>query len=159
MAHDAHSHAGAHGHAAHGGDHVPHVLPLRVYFATFATLLVLTGVTVGVSYFNFGAFNLIIAMAVATIKATVVAAIFMHLFWDHKFHALIFASSLIFLGIFIWFTMYDTNHRGQNDVYQKERPAEVANPFKSTRRVEVQNRVTKDMPQPTLPATYEPSIK
>jgi cytochrome c oxidase subunit IV len=155
MAHDGHGH----GHGAANGDHVPHVLPLRVYFATFAALLVLTAVTVGVSYFHFGAFNLIIAMAVATLKATVVAAIFMHLFWDHKFHALIFASSLVFLGIFIWFTMYDTNHRGQNDAFQKERPADVANPFKASRSVEVQNRVTKDLPAPSLPASYEPSIK
>src|SRR5262245_38421949 len=103
----------AHGHAhAAGADHKPHVLPIPIYLKTWGALMVLTAITVGASYVHFGSWNLIIAMLVATIKATIVGLIFMHLFWDHKFHAIIFCFSIIFLSIFIGFTMADTTYRG-----------------------------------------------
>src|SRR5262245_54250062 len=123
----------AHGHDAHahgGPDHVPHVLPLSAYFATWGVLMVLTVATVAASYFNFGAGNFIIAILIATTKACVVAAMFMHLRYDRKFHAIIFSFSLVFLGIFIVFTMYDTETRGKTDAVEHDRPVDVATPFK-----------------------------
>jgi cytochrome c oxidase subunit 4 len=124
---DAHGH----GHGAHGGaDFVPHVLPLGIYLATWITLLVLTIATVAASYFNFGAGNFIIAILIATIKACVVAAMFMHLRYDKKFHAIIFSFSLVFLAIFILFTMYDTETRGKTDAVEHDRPVDVSTPFK-----------------------------
>jgi len=128
--------AGAHGHGhghGHGADHVPHVLPLKVYIATWLALLVLTVVTVGASYVDLGAANLAIAIIIATTKAGVVALIFMHLKWDHKFHTLIFASSLIFLAIFIGFTMFDTANRGRAEQIEAERPADIKAPFDGKR--------------------------
>ena len=96
MSHDAHHDK---------PDHVPHISPLSVYLKTFGTLMVLTAVTVGVSYVNLGTtVNLLIALLIATIKAITVAAFFMHLASDHKFHAAVFASSLVFLIIFISFS-------------------------------------------------------
>ena len=91
MSHDAHS--------AHGKDHAPHVLPLKTYILTWVALIVLTILTVAASYFNFGTWNVVIALLIATTKATIVAAIFMHLRYDLKFHAIIFSFSLIFLGV------------------------------------------------------------
>lgn len=126
--------AGAHGHGhGHGADHVPHVLPLKVYIATWLMLLVLTIVTVGASYVDLGAANLAIAIIIATMKAGVVAFIFMHLKWDQKFHTLIFASSLIFLAIFIGFTMFDTANRGRAEEIEAERPADIKAPFDGKR--------------------------
>lgn len=130
---DGHGHGHGHG---HGGDHVPHVLPLKVYIATWLALMVLTVVTVGASYVDLGAANLAIAVLIATVKAGVVALIFMHLKWDHKFHALIFASSLIFLAIFIGFTMFDTNNRGRAEPIEAERPADLKAPFDGKRAVD-----------------------
>ncbi|XXT18033.1 cytochrome C oxidase subunit IV family protein [Sorangium sp. So ce429] len=126
---------GAHDHVqhGHGADHVPHVLPLKVYIATWLALLVLTVVTVGASYVDLGAANLAIAILIATVKAGVVALIFMHLKWDHKFHLLIFLSSLIFLAIFIGFTMFDTNNRGRAEQIEAQRPADVKAPFDGKR--------------------------
>jgi len=121
--------AAAHAHGHSGADHVPHVLPLSTYFATWATLIVLTIVTVAASYFNFGTWNVVIALLIATTKASVVAAIFMHLRYDLKFHAIIFSFSLIFLGIFIAFTMYDTETRGRTDAVEADRPVNVQTPF------------------------------
>jgi cytochrome c oxidase subunit IV len=117
-------------HATHaGGDHVPHVLPLHTYILTWVVLIVLTIITVAASYFNFGTWNVVIALVIATTKATIVAAIFMHLRYDLKFHAIIFSFSLIFLGVFIAFTMYDTETRGRTDATEADRPVNVQTPF------------------------------
>lgn len=126
----AHGHGGHGGHGHGGADHVPHVLPLPIYLATWGALLGLTVVTVGASYFNFGSWNLIIALLIATTKASVVAALFMHLRYDRKFHTIIFSFSLLFLGIFIVFTMYDTETRGRTDIVEGDRPVNVETPFK-----------------------------
>lgn len=125
---DAHAHAGG-----NGKDHVPHVLPLSTYLKTWGALLVLTAVTVGASYVDFGAANLWIALLVASAKAATVALVFMHLYWDHKFHAVIFGVSLVFLAIFIIFTLFDTQSRGRADGIERERPADIRAPFAGTR--------------------------
>ena len=121
MSHDAHS--------GHAEDFHPHVLPLQTYILTWVALIVLTVITVAASYFNFGTWNVIIALVIATTKATVVAAIFMHLRYDLKFHAIIFSFSLIFLGVFIAFTMFDTETRGRTDATEADRPVSVVTPF------------------------------
>lgn len=111
-------------------DHVPHVTPFPIYMKTFGALLVLTAVTVGVSYVNLGTtVNLIIALFIATIKATVVAALFMHLIADHRFHTIILVSGFVFLGIFVAFTMFDTEERGQLNRIEGRRPHDSTNPF------------------------------
>ena len=124
---DAHAPA-----AGHGADHVPHVLPLSTYLKTWGALLVLTAVTVGASYVNFGAANLWIALLIASVKAATVALVFMHLYYDNKFHAVIFGVSLVFLAIFIIFTMLDTQTRGRTDGIRGERPADIKAPFAGT---------------------------
>jgi cytochrome c oxidase subunit 4 len=126
----AHADPHDHGHHSHGPDHVPHVTPLPIYLKTFATLVVLTVITVGASYINLGtSVNLALALIIATTKACVVAAFFMHLASDHKFHTAVFASSIVFLGIFVAFTMFDTSARGQFDAQKKNRPAQMTDPF------------------------------
>lgn len=123
-----------HGHGSGNGDHVPHVLPFKVYIGTFATLLFLTVVTVAASYVDIGhTGNLIVALLIATIKASVVALIFMHLKWDHKFHAIIFVSALIFLAVFIGITMSDTEFRGEAESIEGRNPADIKDPFKAER--------------------------
>ncbi len=139
-----HSHSDAgHGdaHAGHGhhrpSKHVPHVLPLKTYFICWGALMVLTAITVGASYVDFGAANLIIAVVIATIKASTVALIFMHLLYDEKFNAIIIASSIIFLGIFVGFTMSDTEGRGLGEKIQGERPQNISQPFERTHHDQV----------------------
>lgn len=123
---DAHSHGHGHG----GPDHVPHVSPLSLYLKTFATLMVLTVITVGVSYVNLGTtVNLLIAVVIATIKASIVAAFFMHLASDHKFHTIIFVSALVFLGVFVTFTMFDTEWRGRAESVERDRPKLSTDPW------------------------------
>jgi cytochrome c oxidase subunit 4 len=120
---DAHSHHSS-------PDHVPHVTPLATYLKTFGALMVLTVITVGASYVDLGtSVNLAIAILIATVKATVVAAFFMHLIHDSRYNALALISSVVFLLIFVGFTMLDTAARGTYDVGRRGRPAVVSDPF------------------------------
>ncbi|MBL7685913.1 MAG: c-type cytochrome [Deltaproteobacteria bacterium] len=79
----------------------------KAYVGVFIALLVLTFVTVEVSYHDFGAFNMLVAMLVACLKAALVCLIFMHLRYDNKMNQTIFAFSIIFLVIFIGLTASD----------------------------------------------------
>lgn len=95
--------------ASHTAQHAPlaHVVELRVLLAVFAALMVLTAVTVAVSYFDFGAFNLLVALAVATLKAALVALWFMHLRYDSGLNLFIFLTGATFLGLFLAIAMLD----------------------------------------------------
>jgi cytochrome c oxidase subunit 4 len=94
------SHAGHDEHdAAHIAAHV------GGYLKVGAALLVLTGVTVGLSYVDFGTreMNIIVGMLVASLKAGLVAFIFMHLsgekitIWRFLIMTTIFVIGLFFL--------------------------------------------------------------
>ncbi|MDB4972978.1 MAG: Cytochrome c oxidase polypeptide [Myxococcaceae bacterium] len=111
-AHDAHGH-GDHV-AADGLVHV-HVHPTSLYIKVFVALVLLTLLTVGLSRIHLGNWNFFIAVVVATIKAGLVATIFMHLKDDNRFNVLIFIGALVFMGVFFVYTMNDTQHRGQWD--------------------------------------------
>ncbi len=102
-------------HAAAASEHKHHVVPVRAYIMVWIGLLILTVVTVRVSYFDFGAGNLIVAMAIATAKASLVALIFMGLKWDERFNGLILIVALAMLGIFFVLTLADTMERGEVD--------------------------------------------
>jgi cytochrome c oxidase subunit 4 len=136
-----------HGHGS-SEEHHPHVLPLSLYIGTWLTLLALTVITVGASYVNLGhTGNLIVALLIATIKASVVALIFMHLKWDHKFHSMIFVSSLLFLAIFIGITMSDTQFRGELEGIENEAPVNIKEPF-----ADGQRKGDVAIPKPVAPA-------
>lgn len=90
-----------------------HISPLKTYFGIFGCLLVLTVVTVGVSYAGLpSTLSIIVAMMVASLKAFLVAAWFMHLKWDTKFNIFIFSSAFWFMSVFFIFTMFDLGSRG-----------------------------------------------
>ena len=82
-----------------------------VYAKTLITLLILTAITVAASYVNFGAMNVVVALTIATIKATLVALFFMHLLHDKPVNALIAAAGFLFLGLFLMFTLLDFDSR------------------------------------------------
>lgn len=84
-----------------------HVIPVRVYLAIFAALCVLTVVTVAAAQFDFGPFNNLVAMGIATAKAALVVLYFMHARYSGKLTALVIASSVAFLVILIFLTLTD----------------------------------------------------
>jgi cytochrome c oxidase subunit IV len=97
-------------HAAAGEAHDEHVhiVPFNVLAAVFATLLVLTVVTVAVTKVNLGNFNLWIAMAIATVKASLVVLYFMHMRYERPFNAVVFITALLIVALFIGIALIDT---------------------------------------------------
>jgi len=96
------------------------IVPLKYYVGTFIGLLLLTFITVWSAQYDFGStINIIIAMAIASVKASLVVGFFMGLHWDKGFDRIIFFSSLIFLGIFIVITWSDPATRGDIEPLEK----------------------------------------
>lgn len=95
-------------HSAHKHG-ISHVMSPAMLVGVFAALIVLTGLTVGVTLVDFGpAANLVIALAIATVKAGLVAAFFMHLLYDNRLNLLFFLGSFAFLFLFISITLMDS---------------------------------------------------
>ncbi len=96
--------------------HVAHIVPLWMLAAVFGGLLVLTWLTwIAYDVFDFGTrVNLIIAMAIAVVKASLVVLYFMHLRWDKPINAIVFISSLLFLAIFIVLALLDSGQYRDN---------------------------------------------
>lgn len=93
--------------AASSHDSPGHTISLRTYLLIWVALLFLTVVTVAVSRIDLGSFNTLVAIAIATLKASLVALFFMHLRYDNKFNALVLLCSLVFIGLFFIPTFID----------------------------------------------------
>jgi small subunit ribosomal protein S15 len=70
-------------------------------------LLILTVVTVGASRIDFGPANMLIAMLIASVKASLVILFFMHVKWDTAINKIVFLSSFLFLSLLFVFTLAD----------------------------------------------------
>lgn len=88
-----------------------HIPSYTTFGIVLVSLLILTGVTVGVSYFDMGFFNVPIALLVASTKSTIVLLFFMHLKYEGKLIAISFTSTVIVLCIMIGFTFWDIAFR------------------------------------------------
>lgn len=94
-------------------DHEP--VPLKVYLGVLGGLFFLTFITVWIAQFDFGSFNLAVAMVVAVAKASLVVLFFMNLKYDSRFNAFVFFVGLFFLMVFIGPTLWDRQTRADLD--------------------------------------------
>lgn len=92
-------------------DDAPHVIPYSVLGLVLLSLILLTGVTVGISYFDMGFFNVPIALFIASTKATIVLLFFMHLKYEGKVIVISFTSTVIVLCVMITFIFWDVAFR------------------------------------------------
>jgi cytochrome c oxidase subunit IV len=81
-----------------------HIVPIPIYVAIFVTLLIMTGVTAWVAYFDFGAMNIVIALAIAAFKASLVVLFFMHVKYANKLTQLASVLGFVWLAILIGMT-------------------------------------------------------
>ncbi len=89
-----------------------HITSVRTYFLVFAALMVLTAITVVVAFQDFGAWNDIVALTIAVIKASLVVLFFMHIYYSGRLSKLVVVSGLLWLFILIGLTMSDYLSRG-----------------------------------------------
>lgn len=99
--------------SSQGNSH--HIVPVGSYVKVLLTLLCLTALTVlvakPVSGLDLGIFNTFVAMLIATIKAGLVAAIFMGLKYDNRLNLVVFFCGLFFLLLFFTFSYMDVATR------------------------------------------------
>lgn len=96
---------------AHGSDGHPevgHVVSLPILAGVLGLLLVLTVVTVAATWIDLGRFNVWIALAIATVKASFVGLYFMHLRYDRPFNGIVLCVSLALVMLFVAITLEDT---------------------------------------------------
>jgi cytochrome c oxidase subunit IV len=137
--------------------HPHHITGPRTYIAVLAALLVLTVITVGASYIHFGsgALNVVIALSIATVKAALVGLFFMHLRHDSPLNAVIFCSSIAFLGLLLGLTFIDSasraNVRPVSEFMTGEAPSGNEPIGRDGQPIQVQQqtpRETRELPRP-----------
>ncbi|HKQ76496.1 MAG TPA: cytochrome C oxidase subunit IV family protein [Blastocatellia bacterium] len=89
-----------------------HIVPIKTYTTVLIALLVLTATTCAVSFIDMGKMNAVVAVAIAFVKASLVALIFMHLRYSRRLMLVVVAAGLFWLGILIALTMSDYLTRG-----------------------------------------------
>ena len=101
MSEKNHNHSHDQGHSAE-----THVVPTSLFFKVFFALVFLTILTVAASRIDFGLLNIVIAMVIASIKASLVVLFFMHLKYENPLTWLyaffpIFLLFLLIGGLFL----------------------------------------------------------
>lgn len=103
LSHDDHA-GDAHG-DAHG---LAHTMPVKGLIGVWAVLMLLTVLTVSATSFDLGyRMNLVVAMVIATVKASLVMLFFMHLWWDKRFNVVLFTGAFLFVALFIGLVVND----------------------------------------------------
>lgn len=89
-----------------------HVVHPGTYLLVFFTLIILTGVTTAVGFYDLGRWNTVVALAIAVCKATLVVLFFMHLRYSGALPRLVMLGGLFWLALLIGLTLADNLTRG-----------------------------------------------
>ncbi len=84
-----------------------HIVPKKTYYLIFSALLIGTALTVVFAFINLGNFNIVAALVIAGIKATLVVLFFMHVKYSSRLTKLWVAVGFIWLFIMLSITMTD----------------------------------------------------
>jgi cytochrome c oxidase subunit IV len=85
-----------------------HIVPVKVYLMIFLALMAGTFLTMVAAFYDFPwRLNTVIALTIATIKATLVVLYFMHVRYSSRLVWVIVASALFWLAILFGLTLSD----------------------------------------------------
>ncbi|MCI0488266.1 MAG: cytochrome C oxidase subunit IV family protein [Blastocatellia bacterium] len=84
-----------------------HIVPIKIYLSIWLTLMVLTGVTIWVAYYDLKQFSVIVALSIAVFKALLVVLYFMHVRYSSRLTKVIIAAGVFWLIILIALTFSD----------------------------------------------------
>jgi len=89
-----------------------HISSAKFLWGIGATLFFLTFITVAVTWIEIPSpWNVVVAIGIASLKAMIVVAFFMNLWWDSKFNSMMFVFSILFFLLLIGITLLDTLFR------------------------------------------------
>ena len=91
-----------------------HILPTRVYYLIFGTLLLCTYLTVQIAFLDLGRLNAVVALTIAVFKAVLVVLFFMHVRYSPRLTWLVVLGAVFWLMILLALTSGDylTRSRG-----------------------------------------------
>ena len=89
-----------------------HVVTKRQYGYVFGILMILTLVTTWAGLIDLGRLNVVVALAIAVVKASLVVLFFMHIYWSTKLNRLVVVAGFAWLGLLLWLTLTDFISRG-----------------------------------------------
>ncbi len=85
-----------------------HIVSGKIYFTVWAVLMCLTVTTAAVSYLDLGAFSIVVALIIATLKGSLVVLFFMHAkYINVKATLLVILAGFFWLIILLLMTMTD----------------------------------------------------
>jgi cytochrome c oxidase subunit IV len=88
-----------------------HIVSPKVYLGVFSALMICTFLTVVAAKADlnqyFSGLNVIVALTIASLKASLVVLYFMHLRYSPKRTQLVIAASVFWLAIMLFMTMSD----------------------------------------------------
>jgi len=84
-----------------------HIVSPTTYLIIILTLMALTGITVWAAFVDLGPFNIVVALAIATCKATLVVLFFMHAKYTARRTQLVIIAGIFWLAILLFMTMSD----------------------------------------------------
>jgi cytochrome c oxidase subunit 4 len=101
-------------HSAHA-QHSEHIISVGLYWLIWAILICCTVLTAWVATVDLGIFNTVVALLIATFKATIVVLFFMHVkYTSEKMTKAILISAIfwLFLLLFLSLADYSTRYAG-----------------------------------------------
>ena len=84
-----------------------HILSPRANYLVFAGLIVLTFLTVGLSFVELGEWHTVIGLIIASAKTLLVVLFFMHVWYSTRLTWVVVLSGLFFLAIMLGLTLTD----------------------------------------------------
>jgi cytochrome c oxidase subunit 4 len=100
-----------------------HVVSPRVYAVVFISLIIFTVTTAAVSFIDLGPFNVVVALAIATIKASLVVLFFMHARYIKGRTQLVIIAGIFWLAIMLSLTLADYTTRRPEPSSNRLQPA------------------------------------
>lgn len=88
-----------------------HLGKTKTYVAVWLSLLALTGITIAIAGMHLGKFSTLTALLIASVKASLVLWLFMHLKYERKLFKLMFIIPIATLTVIIGLTFFDIWYR------------------------------------------------
>jgi cytochrome c oxidase subunit 4 len=120
----AHSHSTSHGHSAsHSSHHSEegHIVPVSTFTKVLVALLILTVITVAAAQVDLGKWNIVGALVIASVKASLVVLVFMHGKYENKILWTYILLPFILLAIMIGGVFTDDPFRDRISHFQVEK--------------------------------------
>ena len=88
-----------------------HISPVKTYVSVFLFLMAATVITVVIAFQHLGVLNALVALSIASVKATMVILYFMHVKYSSRLTKLVVVAGFFFLLVLLVLTMADYGSR------------------------------------------------